>query len=82
VPDEKMKLKPKRDPSKDKCFNCGQRGHIAPNCPENDQEEETKSEKKQFVMWEDEQFEESGSKLGMYVTYKVYESMHTPPKFR
>jgi hypothetical protein len=34
------KPKPKRDMSKVKCFNCGKKGHIAPNCPEKDQEDE------------------------------------------
>jgi hypothetical protein len=34
------KLKPKRDMSKVKCFNCGKKSHIAPNCPEKDQEDE------------------------------------------
>jgi hypothetical protein len=75
------KAKPKHDLSKVKCFICGKRGHITPNCPENDQEEETKSEKKQFVTWEDEQYEEDICKSGIYVTFEVYESMHSSPKF-
>jgi hypothetical protein len=47
-----------------------ERSHC-PNCPENDQEEKTESEKKQFVAWEDEQYEETGSESGMYVTFKL-----------
>jgi hypothetical protein len=39
------KPKPKRDMTKVKCFNCGKKGHISPNCPEkNDQEQEMPSE--------------------------------------
>jgi len=34
------KPKPKRDMSKVKCFSCGKKGHIAPNCPENEEDEQ------------------------------------------
>jgi hypothetical protein len=33
------KPKPKHDMSKVKCFNCGKKGHIAPDFPGKDQEE-------------------------------------------
>jgi hypothetical protein len=54
--DEKPKTK--HDMLKVKCFNCGKKVHIAPNCPENEDNEqelvEKDNKKKQFVMWEDE----------------------------
>jgi hypothetical protein len=46
--DSKEKPKPKHNISKDKCFNCGRKGHIAPNCPEKDKEE-VEEKKKQFI---------------------------------
>jgi hypothetical protein len=83
MPDETTKPKPKHDLSKVKCFNSGQRGHIAPNYPEIDQtEQETETKGKQFVTWEDCQFEETDCESGMYMTYEVYESVHMSPKFR
>jgi hypothetical protein len=83
APNENTKPKPKHDLSKVKCFNCGQRGHTAPNCPKNEQKElETEINGRQFTTWGDCQFEETDSKSGMYTTYEVYESVHTTPKFR
>jgi hypothetical protein len=50
IPNETTKSKPKHDLSKVKCINCGQRGHITPNCPENDQtEQETETNGKHFA---------------------------------
>jgi hypothetical protein len=81
----KEKPKPKCDMSKVKCFNYGKKGHIAPNCPERDQEddqEEQQSKKKQFVTWEDKQYDdEEVAEIGTYVTYEVYESVRLSPKF-
>jgi hypothetical protein len=73
------KLKPKHDMSKVKCFNCGKNGHIAPNFPEKDQEEEPEIRRKQFVTWEDEQGDEGEVKVSSFVTYEVYESVCSTP---
>ncbi len=73
------KLKPKHDMSKVKCFNCGKNGHIAPNFPEKDQEEEPEIRRKQFVTWEDEQGDEGEVKVSLFVTYEVYESVCSTP---
>jgi hypothetical protein len=78
------KPKPKQDMSKVKCFNCGKKGHIAPNCPEKNQkgeQEEQETRRKQFFTWEDEQYDENAAEVGMYVTYEVYESVRSLPKF-
>jgi 6-phosphogluconolactonase/glucosamine-6-phosphate isomerase/deaminase len=77
--DSEEKPKPKCDKSKVKCFNCGNKGHIAPNCPEKDQEEEEQETKKKIVTWEDEQYDEDAAEMGMCVTYEVYESVRSPP---
>jgi hypothetical protein len=75
------KPKPKQhDMSKVKCFKCGKKGHIAPNCPEKDQEEEQEVKKKQFVTWEDE-CEDEEVEASSYVTYEVYKSVHSSQKF-
>jgi hypothetical protein len=75
--DEKPKTK--HDMLKVKCFNCGKKGHIVPNCPENEDNEqelvEKDNKKKQFVMWEDE-VAEGDMEVGSYVTYQVYNSVH------
>jgi hypothetical protein len=74
----------KQDMSKVKSFICGKKGHIAPNFPEKDQEdeqEEQEPKRKQFVTWEDEQYDDEVAELGAYVTYEVYESVRSPPKF-
>jgi len=70
--------KPKRDMSKVKCFNCGKKSHIAPNCPEKDQEDEQEEQqvkRKQFVTWEDEEEDENIAEIGADVTYEVYEGI-------
>jgi 6-phosphogluconolactonase/glucosamine-6-phosphate isomerase/deaminase len=65
-----VKLKPKRDMSKVKCFNCGKRGHIAMNCPQ----KELDNKDKTFVSDEDDE-------AGSYVTYQVFNSMHPGQQF-
>jgi hypothetical protein len=77
--DEKPKPK-QQDMSKVKCLRCGKKGHIAPNCPEKDEDEEHEVKKKQFVTWEDE-CEDEEVEASSYVTYEVYESMHSSQKF-
>jgi hypothetical protein len=67
--------------SKVKCFNCGKKGHIAPNCPENEEDEqEIDTKKKQFVTWEDKVVE-GDLETGSYVTYQVYNSVHPGQHF-
>jgi hypothetical protein len=66
--------KPKRNMTKVKCFNCGCKGHIAPNCPEKEAEQETtakddEGKAKSFVTWEDGWEEQE--EIGTYVPYQV-----------
>jgi hypothetical protein len=63
--------------SKVKCFNCGKKGHIAPNCPENEDNEqevvEKDNKKKQFVMGEDKVAESDmeGNVLASTIYYLI-----------
>jgi 6-phosphogluconolactonase/glucosamine-6-phosphate isomerase/deaminase len=66
--------KPKRDMSEVKCFTCGEKGHIAPNFPDKEKEQETSAKEdegkaKTFVSWEDDW--EDQDEVGTYVTYQV-----------
>jgi hypothetical protein len=77
------KPKPKRDMSKVKCFNCGKKGHIAPDCPEKDPEknEEAENKRKQYDTWEDADEKDISQELSSYVTCEVYKSMEGISKF-
>jgi hypothetical protein len=77
------KPKPKRDMSKVKCFNCGEKGHIAPVCPEKDHEEKKEAENnwKQYVTWEDADEEDILQESSSYITYEVYKSIEGSSKF-
>ena len=77
--DPESTLKPKRDLRKVKCFNCRKLGHIAPNCPEQEEEQSIKEDEdekiraKAFVSWEDDcqENEEQEEGAGTYMTYRV-----------
>lgn len=75
------KPKPKQDMSKVKCFICSKKGHIAPNCPENDMDEEPEENKKQVATWKDENEDKDNVEANLYVTYEVYNSVHSSQRF-
>jgi hypothetical protein len=71
---KKDQPKPKRDLSKVKYFNCGEKGHIATKCPNAETAEEEAPGNKSFVTWEDE--------ATSYVMYQVLNTARPQQRFK